>query len=749
MAEQLLTLTKLSKYYTGKQAVVVGLSGVSLSFSRGEFVAITGESGSGKSTLSHVIGGILPYEGGELLFNGNPTSHFDSLDWERYRRDNISFISQNYGILPGATVMGNVVSALLLTGMEKEAARAAAEQILRQVELWELRNRRAVKLSSGQKQRLSIARALAKPAPILIADEPTGNLDAENSAKVISLLAQAAQDRLVILVTHEFDEAKDLATRHIVLQDGKVASDTALRPAAAPGPMPSVPKGNKRPLSPYVARLQYTSRPVWTGLMAVFFALTAFAVFAFLGVFIISLDDTSTRIYDNSAFRNGATTRIIALSVGRPMTQEDYDAILTIDHVEALEPWGYAADAQYAWQDGVDYRTFYTEHTEDTPEGTVHYVSASYQVLDSAPFAQTIPLLPAGRTFLTAGRLPENFYEVVAASSADHIGSTVTVFLTDMKNWNIGDKVPVEMTVVGVTDHGSGLYFHRDVGRFFRQGMEMLGPSTDTNRYLYLPAANLEDGTFRANSTLFSFLQRDDNTLVGYPFSSRDPWPGSADEPRILQLVGYHDTLPRRLVEVSYADFDALTWKSGPDQVSLTITHYAYTDRVIAALEKLGYAAVSPYRLGSTKQNPELATQREQTLSVCLLTLAAVVALQIVLLRAMFSMQTESYRLLNNIGLTGRTAKLSILWQMLLFTILGQLLGGLGIWLCGQAGIERIVELLHYLPPAYVLLLSGVHLAASMLSTVWIIRALGRQVYPLAGKYVDLALDAMQEGGAV
>ncbi|MBP5224219.1 MAG: ATP-binding cassette domain-containing protein [Lachnospiraceae bacterium] len=117
-----LELQHISKYYASQTAVVMGLTDVSLSFSTREFAAVTGENGSGKSTLANVIGGMLPYESGEMLVMGQPTSHYDAADWERYRRDLISFISQDYGILPGNTVAENVESALVLSGWERALA---------------------------------------------------------------------------------------------------------------------------------------------------------------------------------------------------------------------------------------------------------------------------------------------------------------------------------------------------------------------------------------------------------------------------------------------------------------------------------------------------------------------------------------------------------------------------------------------------------------------------------------------------
>jgi hypothetical protein len=203
----------------------------------------------------------------------------------------------------------------------------------------------------------------------------------------------------------------------------------------------------------------------------------------------------------------------------------------------------------------------------------------------------------------------------------------------------------------------------------------------------------------------------------------------------------YHHFEQIRIMEVSRNTFDQLTWNQASEQVSITIEDYAYTQRVIDALQEKGFVAVSPYQLGSTKVDEEKAAQREQTLTVCLAALVAVAALQIVLLRAMFSVQTESYKLLSNIGLVSKTAKRSVLWQILGFTVLGQLVGGAAIWLCGRLGIERIQHILRYLPGKYIALLSGVHLIVSLFAALWVMRALGKQVYPLAGKFGDINLE--------
>ena len=221
MGHELLTLRDISKYYTSGQSVVMGLTRVNLTFHAGEFVAITGESGSGKSTLAKVMAGILPYESGEMLLAGRPTSHFDGSDWERYRSNSISFISQSYDILPGCTVFKNVVSALRLTGMESTDAALRAEEILREVELWALKNRRAAKLSSGQKQRLSIARVFLKDPAILILDEATSALDNTTEVLIQQALDELCKGRTTLVVAHRLSTIRGADEIAVVL-DGRI-----------------------------------------------------------------------------------------------------------------------------------------------------------------------------------------------------------------------------------------------------------------------------------------------------------------------------------------------------------------------------------------------------------------------------------------------------------------------------------------------------------------------------------------------
>ena len=221
----MLRLKNVSKFYYNKGVIAAGFNKVSIEFEMGEFVAIVGESGSGKSTLLNVISGLDSYEEGEMYINGEETSHYRESDFEEYRKKYVSNIFQNFNLVNSYTVYQNIELVLLLNGHKRKEVKKKVAELIEQVGLTKYRRTKVSKLSGGQKQRVAIARALAKETPIIVCDEPTANLDSRSAKSIIKLLKEISQDKLVIVVTHNFDEVAEVATRVVKMHDGKIVSD--------------------------------------------------------------------------------------------------------------------------------------------------------------------------------------------------------------------------------------------------------------------------------------------------------------------------------------------------------------------------------------------------------------------------------------------------------------------------------------------------------------------------------------------
>jgi len=226
----MLKLEHLSKYYYNKGMITSGLNNINLQFACGEFVAITGESGSGKSTLLNVIAGLDSYEDGEMYVEGKETSHFSQRDLENYRKSYIGNIFQNFNLVNSYTVYRNIELALLLNKYDEDTVEAKILEIIEKVGLSQFKNTKVSKLSGGQKQRVAIARVLVRETPILLADEPTGNLDAQSAQEILKLLSEIAENKLVIIVTHEYSNIEQYVTRKIVMSDGNVLEDVKIKP---------------------------------------------------------------------------------------------------------------------------------------------------------------------------------------------------------------------------------------------------------------------------------------------------------------------------------------------------------------------------------------------------------------------------------------------------------------------------------------------------------------------------------------
>ncbi len=225
----MLELKNVSKFYYKKGMITTGFSKVNLKFDMGEFVAITGESGSGKSTLLNVISGLDSYEEGEMYINGEETSYYSEKDYEKYRRKYIGNIFQTFNLVNSYTVYQNIELIYLLNGFKAHEVKSKVNDLIKQVDLVKYKNRKVSKLSGGQKQRVAIARALAQNTPIILADEPTGNLDKKSSENVLKILHDISKDKLVIIVTHNYDQIAEYVTRKITMNDGKIIEDKKIK----------------------------------------------------------------------------------------------------------------------------------------------------------------------------------------------------------------------------------------------------------------------------------------------------------------------------------------------------------------------------------------------------------------------------------------------------------------------------------------------------------------------------------------
>lgn len=217
-------------YYLGKEEFPV-LKGINLEFELGEFVSILGESGGGKSTLMNIIGGLDREFTGQVIVNGNPLDHSQEKRMDKYRRDEIGYIYQAYNLINHLTVLENVKLSLDMTTLLNQERDQRAMALLERVGLAEHAKKYPNQLSGGQKQRVAIARALSSDPKVIIADEPTGALDAENTEDVLKILDEiAAEGRLVIAVTHS-QHVADAGTRIVHLAEGKIDGDERIRPA--------------------------------------------------------------------------------------------------------------------------------------------------------------------------------------------------------------------------------------------------------------------------------------------------------------------------------------------------------------------------------------------------------------------------------------------------------------------------------------------------------------------------------------
>lgn len=387
----MLKLKDVSKFYYNKGMISTGFTKINLELEMGEFVVITGESGSGKSTLLNVLSGLDSYEEGEMYINGEETSHYTEKDFEDYRRKYIANIFQSFNLINSYTVYQNVELVLLLNGYKRKEIKQKVLEMIDKVGLTEFKNTKVSKLSGGQKQRVAIARAMIKETPIIVADEPTGNLDSNSSKDVIEILKKVAKDKLVIVVTHNIEQIEEYATRIIKMHDGRILENKVIK---------QVEKVENVKESKYN---KITIGNKWRlGTRNTFNIVTKFlllfAVFLFISGALLSeyasFQETEYEANKNGYnfyFNNLADNRILIKKEDKTyFSKEDYDKIQLLENVEYIAKDDLLLDNQ----------------VNITKDDIYLYGKLS----DYKIYKET----------LTAGRMPESEYEIILKTPSDY-----------------------------------------------------------------------------------------------------------------------------------------------------------------------------------------------------------------------------------------------------------------------------------------------------------------------------------------
>jgi ABC-type lipoprotein export system ATPase subunit len=340
----MLQLRNVSKYYYSNNKITLGLSKIDLDFHVGEFIVITGESGSGKSTLLNVLSGLDTYEQGKMFINDSDISHFSVSELEEYRRKYIGFVFQNYNIVENYTVLENIEMALIIQGFNKEKRRERTFELIDLVGLKSKANVKASKLSGGEKQRVVIARALAKDSKIIVCDEPTGNLDSKTSKKIIQLLYSLRKDKLIIVVSHNSSNYQEFLTREIRLFDGEVVEDKLVR------------KNKKievetdlKPFKPKVVDLFFIGlKNVLSVPRKSFFTylIISFIIVAFIFLYGANLEQRNTSsTFETPYFNNSVDSRIVITKYNtQEFTLTELETINSLEYVREVIEYDYVFD---------------------------------------------------------------------------------------------------------------------------------------------------------------------------------------------------------------------------------------------------------------------------------------------------------------------------------------------------------------------------------------------------------------------
>ncbi len=436
----MLKLKNIKKDYKTGDFIQHALKNISVSFRKNEFVAILGPSGSGKTTLLNIIGGLDRYDSGDLIIDGKSTKGFKDKDWDAYRNHAVGFIFQSYNLISHISVLENVEMGMTLSGVSSAERRRKALELLEKVGLKDHAHKRPNQLSGGQMQRVAIARALANNPKIILADEPTGALDSKTSTQIMELIKEIAKDKLVIMVTHNAELAKDYASRIVSMKDGVILDDTdSYDDKNKKSGELSIKKTSMSLLS--ALKLSFNNIKTKKGRTA----LTAFASsIGIIGIaLILSLSNGFNKEVEEFEENSLAQSPII---IANESVQMDEDTLKALNRDSDLEEYT-DKDTVYTQDDlsetlihqnniTEDYVNYLEKMNKDDVAGISYMKGTNIQLIEKSDGYNLVSIgsggsVSTGMSMLPVGNIVDNNYDVIAGSLNDEPGLILQV---DSKN---------------------------------------------------------------------------------------------------------------------------------------------------------------------------------------------------------------------------------------------------------------------------------------------------------------------------
>lgn len=436
----MLKLKNIKKDYKTGDFIQHALKNISVSFRKNEFVAILGPSGSGKTTLLNIIGGLDRYDSGDLIIDGKSTKSFKDKDWDAYRNHAVGFIFQSYNLISHISVLENVEMGMTLSGVSSAERRRKALELLEKVGLKDHAHKKPNQLSGGQMQRVAIARALANDPKIILADEPTGALDSKTSTQIMELIKEIAKDKLVIMVTHNAELAKDYASRIVSMKDGVILDDTdSYDDKNKKSGELSIKKTSMSLLS--ALKLSFNNIKTKKGRTA----LTAFASsIGIIGIaLILSLSNGFNKEVEEFEENSLAQSPII---IANESVQMDEDTLKALNRDSDLEEYT-DKDTVYTQDDlsetlihqnniTEDYVNYLEKMNKDDVAGISYMKGTNIQLIEKSDGYNLVSIgsggsVSTGMSMLPVGNIVDNNYDVIAGSLNDEPGLILQV---DSKN---------------------------------------------------------------------------------------------------------------------------------------------------------------------------------------------------------------------------------------------------------------------------------------------------------------------------